>query len=491
MKKVIQINNVFYTYSKEKSNLSNINVCIKKGECVVLCGKSGCGKTTLLRMINGLIPHFYEGNLQGEVKVAGMDVKTNHLQQLSKVVGSVFQNPRSQFFHMDTTGEIAFNLENQGMDRRTMQERVAGTIQTLNLQHLIDRNIFELSGGEKQRIACGAVYAVFPEIVVFDEPSSNLDMDSIRCLKDIITQMKRAGKTIVISEHRLWYLWGIADRYLYLEAGTIKGDFSPIEMNELSVYQRTQMGLRALKEQEIMAIGSDKECGETLPTEGIRIEKMLCTRGKKKVLDIEKLFFPKGAIVAVIGQNGAGKSTFCMSLAGLLKAKSNIEADGKKLKRKDLVSNSYVVMQEAGHQLFCDSVREELQLGQDGLTDEMLAETLTKLNILELEKKHPGSLSDGQKQRVAMATALCAKREIMLYDEPTSGQDGENLLRTVDVIQTLNEQAKISLVVTHDPEFILHCATHILHIQDGKVKDFKELDEEGISYMWKVLNERK
>lgn len=247
---MIQIDHVSYTYKNEnsmkrnvgKGSVENIKLHVNKGECVVLCGKSGCGKTTVLRMINGLVPHFYEGKLHGNIVIAGMDVKENTLQQISKYVGSVFQNPRSQFFHMDTTGEIAFNLENQGVSQKEMQDRVQNTIQALNLQNLIDRNIFELSGGEKQR--------------------------------------------------------------------------------------------------------------------------------------------------------------------------------------------------------------------------------------------------------VAMATALCAKRKIMLYDEPTSGQDGENLYRTIDTIKKLNEHAMVSFVMTHDPEFILRCATHILHIHEGEVKECKPMDEDGASYMWKILKER-
>lgn len=496
---MIQIDNVFYTYKNtnnteqkaQQGSLTDVKLHINRGECVVLCGKSGCGKTTLLRMINGLIPHFYEGDLKGNIKIAGIDVKENSLQQISKYVGSVFQNPRSQFFHMDTTGEIAFNLENQGVSTQEMHDRVQNTIQALNLQNLINRNIFELSGGEKQRIACGTIYAAFPDIVVLDEPSSNLDMDSIRCLKEVISKLKRAGKTIVISEHRLWYLWGIADRYIYLREGQIGGEFRQQELGELSALRRKEMGLRALHEQEIVQESAKKKESDSYVEAGIEIESMRCIRNSETVLNIQNLSVPKGAIVAVLGSNGAGKSTFCLCLAGLLKSKSKVKIEGKAIRRKQLVQNSYLVMQEAGHQLFCDNVKEELMLGQDTISEEQLEEILKGLNLSGLKEQHPGALSGGEKQRVSMATALCARRKIMLYDEPTSGQDGENLHRTIDAIRQLSEQATASFVVTHDPEFILQCATHILHIQNGEVKAFTALKEEGISYMWKVLKERK
>lgn len=495
---MILIDHVSYTYKNEngvekkvgKGNVEDISLHVNRGECVVFCGKSGCGKTTILRMINGLIPHFYEGDLKGNIRIADMDVAQNTLQQISKYVGSVFQNPRSQFFHMDTTGEIAFNLENQGISPKQMHDRVQNTIQALNLQALINRNIFELSGGEKQRIACGTVYAAFPDIVVLDEPSSNLDMDSIRCLKEAILKLKRAGKTIVISEHRLWYLWGIADRYIYMQSGRIQEEFTKEELSKLSPDCRKKMGLRAIHEKEIREINVDRREQEKQTKIGIEIEKMVCVRDKKTVLNIQNLSIPKRAIVAVIGANGAGKSTFCLSLAGLLKTNSKVKIEGKDIRRKQLTHNSYLVMQEAGHQLFCDSVKEELTLEQDKLSEEELEEILAELNLTEVREQHPGALSGGEKQRVAMATALCAKRKIMLYDEPTSGQDGENLLRTMDTIKQLNEHAVASFVVTHDPEFILRCATHILHIQNGEVREVKELEGDGISYMWKVLKER-
>ena len=495
---MIQIDHVSYTYKNEnsmkrnvgKGSVENIKLHVNKGECVVLCGKSGCGKTTVLRMINGLVPHFYEGKLHGNIVIAGMDVKENTLQQISKYVGSVFQNPRSQFFHMDTTGEIAFNLENQGVSQKEMQDRVQNTIQALNLQNLIDRNIFELSGGEKQRIACGTVYAAFPEIIVLDEPSSNLDMDSIRCLKEVILRLKRAGKTIVVSEHRLWYLWEIADRYIYMQDGRIKGEFMQQEIGRLSTVKRQEMGLRALYEQELKEIDFTRDRCEKKQEIGIEIKKMICIRNRKRVLNIEKLAIPKGSIVAVIGENGAGKSSFCLSLAGLIKSNSKIRIEGRDIRKKQLVHNSYLVMQEAGHQLFCDSVQEELMLEQNKPSSGQIDAILEALNLSELREQHPGALSGGEKQRVAMATALCAKRKIMLYDEPTSGQDGENLYRTIDTIKKLNEHAVVSFVVTHDPEFILRCATHILHIHEGEVKECKPMDEDGASYMWKILKER-
>lgn len=472
--------------------VSDINLHIKEGECVVLCGKSGCGKTTLLRMINGLIPHFYEGEIQGDVSLAGMDVSKKTLPELSEYVGSVFQNPRSQFFHLDTTGELAFNIENRGMPVEQMKKRVDRTVQELNLDYLTDRNIFELSGGEKQRIACGTVYAAETPVVVFDEPSSNLDVESIFRLKNVIEKLKRAGKTIVLSEHRLWYLWGIADRYVYMEKGRVQRVYTKEDLNALSKADRESMGIRAVNEAEVLngVAGEITKTPAESENAGLWIEKLNCYRKNKQVLAIENLQIPKHAVVAVIGGNGVGKSTFCYALSGLLKSKGRLLLDGKAYKPKKLRKQSYLVMQEAGQQLFADTVEEELRLCDKELSDEKLSLVLEHMHLSHAKGMHPGALSGGEKQRLALATAACTKRLIRFYDEPTSGQDMENLRQTVEVIRALGKEAEASFVVTHDLECISQCATHILYMKDGKVERFWEYTEENKPYVWEILKER-
>jgi energy-coupling factor transport system ATP-binding protein len=191
---MIELRNISFTYNGESAalHLDSFNLSIASGETVLLCGESGCGKTTVTRLINGLIPHFYEGKFSGEVLVTGKKVNELPLYETAGIVGSVFQNPRSQFFHVDTTGELVFGCENLGMDEGEIQRRLKETVRKLQLETLTGRNIFRLSGGEKQRIACGSVSALSPEVIVLDEPSSNLDFASIRHLKEIIAEWKRA-----------------------------------------------------------------------------------------------------------------------------------------------------------------------------------------------------------------------------------------------------------------------------------------------------------
>ena len=245
---MIQIDHVTFSYGGENESaggIQDINLNIEDGQFVVLCGESGCGKTTITRLINGLIPHYYEGKMNGEVWVNGAKVSEQPLYDTAKTVGSVFQNPRSQFFNVDTTSEITFGCENLGQPEQSIRNRLEKTVQDFRLEKLMGRNIFHLSGGEKQKIACAGVSIMEPNVLVMDEPSSNLDASSILALRATLAFWKSQGKTIIISEHRLYYLRGLADRFIYITAGEVEKDYSAAEFERLTEQQRTDLGLRA------------------------------------------------------------------------------------------------------------------------------------------------------------------------------------------------------------------------------------------------------
>ena len=246
---MIQIDHVTFSYGGENESaggIQDINLNIEDGQFVVLCGESGCGKTTITRLINGLIPHYYEGKMNGEVWVNGAKVSEQPLYDTAKTVGSVFQNPRSQFFNVDTTSEIAFGCENHGLEEAEIRKRVKLVSEQLNLTNLLDRSVFSLSGGEKQKIACGSAAAVEPDVFVLDEPSSNLDAYSIADFRKLLKILKSQGKTIIIAEHRLYYLYDLADSIIYLSDGEIQGDYTLPEFQLIPAAEKAKMGLRPL-----------------------------------------------------------------------------------------------------------------------------------------------------------------------------------------------------------------------------------------------------
>ena len=351
---MIKFNNVDFTYQNAQNGagVHNITLSIPQGQVVLLCGSSGCGKTTLTRMINGLIPHFYEGEMKGDVTVCGMLTADRDLYEIAPFVGSVFQNPKSQFYTVKTDTEIVFGCENVGMPKKQILSNFENTVKELNISTLLGKSLFSLSGGEKQKIACASVAALFPSIIVMDEPTSNLDMQSISYLKEIIKKWKKSGKTVIIAEHRLYWLMDLADRVIYMDNGYIVQDLLINEFREYSENDLHQMGLRnSIASENSLYRCNERDTGLTFTDFSFSYK-----NAPHKALDIEKLSIPKGAIVAVLGNNGAGKTTFGRCLCGLEKrCKGTVILENRELTQKQRIALSYIVMQDVNHQLFTES----------------------------------------------------------------------------------------------------------------------------------------
>ena len=476
---MIKIDHISFSYGEENENtggVRDIDLNIEDGQFVVLCGESGCGKTTVTRLINGLIPHYYEGKMTGEVWVNGAKVSEQPLYDTAAVVGSVFQNPRSQFFNVDTTSEITFGCENLGQPEKDIRERFAKTVRDFRLEKLMDRNIFHLSGGEKQKIACAGVSIMEPDVLVMDEPSSNLDAASILDLRKILAFWKSQGKTIIVSEHRLYYLRGLADRFIYLAEGQVSRDYSAAEFEQLTEQQRSNMGLRTFALERLLPPVLPQQEKTALALHNFRF----AYKNEPETLHIMDCEIPTNRIVGIIGNNGAGKSTFSRCFCGLEKRCGEIVWNGRKYRPKDRLNTCYMVMQEVNHQLFTESVLDEVLISMEEENQERAEEILNRLDLLAFKDRHPMSLSGGQKQRVAIASAIASKRSILFFDEPTSGLDHKHMKEVANVLRQVRDTGITVYVITHDLELILDCCTDIVHFENGSIIDQFQMDEAGL-----------
>ena len=458
----ISLKNVSFSYtdSLDDAVISDLNLEIHSGECVILAGESGCGKTTISKLINGLIPHYHSGTMGGDVLLGEKNTADMTLADISRYVGSVFQNPRSQFFNIDTDSELVFGCENLGKPREEILQRVDGVIREFRLEHLMGRNIFHMSGGEKQKIACASVAATGPEIFVLDEPSANLDLKSVADLTEIVARWKKAGKTVVVVEHRIHYLREIADRICYVKDGHIAHEWTPAELEAKGPEYAASLGLRCMNLKQLNEMGDARLRGHD--KESILFTDLHFAYNRKfPILDIPTLTLPRGQITAIIGHNGAGKSTLAQVLCGLCGTWSQ--------KRKARKYGAYLIMQDVNHQLFTESVLDEILLGMNSQDENAALEILERLNLKDYASCHPMALSGGQKQRVAIGSGVSSGRDIVVFDEPTSGLDYRQMLAVSATLQKLAASGKTLLVITHDPEFILNCCSNIIRMEHGKI----------------------
>lgn len=458
---MIKFENVNVTM-QGKRILSDINLEIQDGEFVLICGESGCGKTTMTKMINGLIPHFVRDvSVDGTITVCGKNVAEMPMYEIAELVGSVFQNPKTQFFYTNSNAEMAFGLENRGVEPEYIRKRIKNTINELDIEKLEDRDVFSLSGGEKQLLAFASVYVMNPQIYVLDEPSANLDIAAMEKLSERMKVIKEKGHTVVVAEHRLAWIQKFADRIIYMKEGSIEQEFTSDEFKALSDRKRKQMGLRSIVPEQIQIPEITGNSEDAV----LQICNLSCKRKKQMIFQNISLSARAGDIIGITGKNGAGKSTFCNCLCGLLKPKGGeILYQGKKLSEKARTKLFGMVMQEVNHQLFSDSVKNECMLANEEASEQEIRELLEKFDLEEYAEYHPMILSGGQRQRLAICQAVMGEKKLLIFDEPTSGLDFRHMCQVEKLMKQLSEEKYIIIVVTHDYEFLNRACKRYIRI---------------------------
>ena len=463
------------SYGENAPVLQDITLTIKEGECLLLTGESGSGKSSLIHTANGLAYQYYNGKSRGKVLFQGEDLSSLPIYKIALRIATVFQNPKTHFFNINTTRELLFTMENMGLNREEMDKRMEELLSIFPIEKLLGRNIFALSGGEKQILALASAYLSGCPFLVLDEPSSNLDEGSIAVLKTMLHTLKEKGITILIAEHRLYYLMDLVDRVVFLEKGRLCKLFSKEDF-------------LALPEENIKAMGLRARTKPSLSLPNWKNEGALRYYKEEGFVS-----FSFGKIYGIVGENGIGKSTFLRKLSGLENEKgSHFSLFGKELRKRQRLALSAMVMQDVNQQLFGDSVEEEMELGKTEQkrsialpamkTIETAEETTTQeqnkekrhnttkeellnaLGLSALKNRHPMSLSGGQKQRLALAATLYQEAKLFFFDEPTSGMDQKNMLRIASLLKSAIREDRIFFIVSHDYAFLQEVADEVVEI---------------------------
>lgn len=459
-----------FQYSQESTpTLRKVSGNIPAGRCVVLCGGSGCGKSTLLRCINGLIPQFYEGELTGFCRLDGQDTADLSIGEIGELAASVFQDPRSQFFTVNSSNEVAFGLENHGLPQEKIRDRVDEAFRTFHLEHLKNRNVYELSSGERQLISILSAWAMDTDIFLLDEPTANLDFAATQQLRNILLELKKQGKTLLLSEHRLYYLADIADEYWIMANGEIKHKYTAEKAKSLSPLQLHTLSLRTLDLEQI-TVSERPPQPENMP-QALSVSDLRYEYGRKNRAILSDVNFSvcTHEIVGLVGANGCGKTTLGKLIAGLYHSTGGeISLFGKAQKPKQLQKQVLFIMQEAEFQFFTNSVLHELQYGHKITAEfEKKTETLLKsMDMWECRDRHPFSLSGGQMQRLTLMMAYLSDKPIVILDEPTAGQDAESLKRCAELIREMGKE-KTVLIITHDLELIADACDRCIGLCGG------------------------
>lgn len=445
---MLEFKDVSFTYKNSNNKvLDRVNFKINKGECILLTGVSGSGKSTLIHLMNGLIPTLYEGQLEGEILFKNKDLKDIESYDISKNIGYVSQDPRGHFFTTNTTSELVFSMENYGIPLNEMKKKYSELVNLLELEKLVDKNIIYISSGERQKIAIGCSLSLEPEIIILDEPSSNLDFHMTKKLKQLIEKLKTKGYTIIIAEHRMYYIQDLIDRVFVINNGKVK--------------EKTISDLKSNNEVPL----------RSLDIFNLELENISC-KNKELLMEINNITYKniltnitttvyKGDVIGLIGKNGVGKTTLLRLLSNIMKPNKG-KIVGKVV--------PFLVMQDMDYQFFTESVESEMKFGSADNDLEKINSLLMKLGLTEFKDKIPFELSGGQKQRLLIAISALANVNLLMFDEPTSGLDYVNMTKVSGILKDLSKNSAL-IVATHDIEFLYKTCNRVIYLDDKVIKE--------------------
>ncbi len=489
------IENLTFQYrTRPELAIEAISFNLEPGEMLLIAGSSGCGKTTLARCINGLIPRSYGGKRQGRVLLHGKDVAEMQIAEVAQVVGTLLQDPERQIVASNVYNEIAFGPENLGLPRDEILARVEKAMKRLNLEYLRDRETFNLSGGEKQKVALAGVLTMNPSILLLDEPLASLDPASAYEALEVFRSLADEGKTVVLIEHRVEdAISAKPDRLLYMEDGHVKylGPIRdlPKEIDHHQVKLPAQWVVDRVKaaDETVKAVSRPeaRERGEAL----VVFDDVDFRYNDESPLILQNvnLEIRRGDLIAILGPNGAGKSTLVKHAIGLLKpTRGHVLVEGhdtRKISVAQIARTLGYVFQSPTHMLYAPTVREELEFGpknlryEQAVIEKAVAESVSTVNLSGLEEYPPLGLSFGQQKRTTIAAVLAMQSKIMIMDEPTAGQDFANYTRFMDALcRPVNGSQSIvsanfaaTLFITHDLDLAVTYANRVLLFGDKHI----------------------
>ncbi|KAA8669783.1 ABC transporter ATP-binding protein [Clostridium sp. HV4-5-A1G] len=498
----IEIKDLNFTYPMEKErSLKNINLQLEKNDFLLIAGRSGSGKSTLARAIVGTVPNFYGGTIGGEIKIGGKYLKDMSHRERAEKVTMVFQDPEKQLMMNRVHREVAFGLENIGVDEDVIKRRVYEALQFSGILHLADRDIASLSGGEKQKVAVASALVYMPDCIILDEPTSQLDPSSAEEMLNITKKInEELGITIIVIEQRVNRWFDTVDSIAIMNDGTLelfedKRDFyyncNKRQFMFMPDYLKffKKMNFNKMPQNfkdarvEILNSSLNVKSGNEVAAaefqnndkEVISVNKLNCKYGSKQVLRDINFTVENGEFIAILGANGAGKSTLLKTILGLVEHEGIIRLYGEDTSKMDIrqiARHIGYISQNPNDYLSKDSVYEEVKFTMDnyGIYDEKIVNSVLKeLEIYDLKNKNPRDLSGGQRQRVAIASILVLQPDMILLDEPTRGLESGLKNKLGKLLQNLNRKGTSIILVTHDTDFASNFCRRYMIMFNGRI----------------------